>query len=62
MKYINYLCIIIGAFVAMYAKTGTAQNQYVLIAGIALLMIGVYNVAKTIPSKNGDETDEEHRN
>ncbi|MFI1771491.1 hypothetical protein [Thalassobellus citreus] len=48
----------------MYAKTGLEQNQYVLIGGIVLLMIGVYRISKTIPSKNTDEDnfDEETNN
>ncbi|MFI1743152.1 hypothetical protein [Thalassobellus sediminis] len=64
MKYLNYLLIIIGGFVAMYAKTGLEQNQYILIGGIVLLMIGVYRISKTIPSKNTDEDnfDEETNN
>lgn len=58
MKYLNYILIIIGAFVAMYAKTGADQNQYILIGGIVVLMIGVYRIARTIPSKsNGEDFD-----
>jgi hypothetical membrane protein len=49
--------IILGAFVAMYARVGEEQNQYVLISGIVLLMIGVYRIAKTIPSKNESSDD-----
>lgn len=55
MKYLNYILIIIGAFVAMYAKTGTDQNQYVLIGGIIILMIGVYRVSRNIPSRRDNE-------
>lgn len=58
MKYLNYILIAIGAFVAMYAKVGANQNQLVLIAGIVLLMIGVYRVSKTIPSKNKSDEDD----
>lgn len=52
MKYLNYILIIVGAFVAIYAKAGADQNQLVLILGIVLLMIGVYRISKTIPSRN----------
>ena len=55
MKYLNYLLIIVGAFVAMYAKTGADQNQYILIGGIVLLMIGVYRIARNIPSRKVDD-------
>ncbi|WP_298494919.1 LPXTG cell wall anchor domain-containing protein [uncultured Algibacter sp.] len=55
MKYLNYILIIIGAFIAMYAKTGTDQNQYILIGGIVLLMIGVYRISRNIPSRNDND-------
>jgi general stress protein CsbA len=55
MKYINYLLIVIGAIVAIYAKTGTTQNEYILIGGIVVLMTGIYRISKSIPSRNDDE-------
>ncbi len=58
MKYFNYILIILGAVVAMYAKAEEQQNQYILIAGIVVLMIGVYRIAKTIPSKNDNDSHE----
>jgi hypothetical protein len=62
MKYLNYILIIIGAFVAMYAKVGADQNQYLLIAGIVMLMLGIYRISKTIPSRNNNEADNESEN
>jgi len=58
MKYLNYILIIIGAFTAMYAKVDEHKNQLVLMGGIVLLMIGVYRISKTIPSRNKNENDE----
>ena len=55
MKNFNYLLIIIGAAVAMYSKVGTEQNQYILIGGITILMLGIYRISKNIPSKHEDE-------
>ncbi|MGK0254134.1 MAG: general stress protein CsbA [Mariniflexile sp.] len=55
MKYINYLLIVLGAMVAIYAKTGTTQNEYILIGGIVVLMTGIYRISKSIPSRNDDE-------
>ena len=52
MKYLNYILILLGAIIAMYSKVGIDQNQYVLIFGIIILMLGVYRIARTIPSKN----------
>ncbi|WP_274475553.1 hypothetical protein [Mangrovimonas aestuarii] len=44
-----------GAVVAIYAQAGEKQNQIVLIVGIVLLMIGVYRISSTIPSKSDKE-------
>ena len=62
-RLINLLLIIIGGIVAVYAKAGAEQNQYILIAGIMILMIGVYRISKRIPSKNDQEapTDNDER-
>ena len=62
MKYLNYILIIIGAFVAMYAKTGVNQNQYILIGGIVMLMIGVYRLSRNIPSRRNDDGDTNSEN
>ena len=42
----------------MYAKVDEHKNQLVLMGGIVLLMIGVYRISKTIPSRNKNENDE----
>lgn len=55
MKYLNYILILIGAIVAIYSKAGGEQNQFVLIGGIIILMLGVYRISKTIRSKSDDE-------
>jgi len=47
----NYLFILIGAIVAIYANAQEEQNIYILIAGIISLMYGVYRLQLTIPSK-----------
>lgn len=57
MKYFNYILIILGAAVALYANSEEEQNQYILIGGIVLLMIGIYRVSRTIPSKKEIEDD-----
>ena len=51
MKYLNYILVIVGAFTSMYTKTSVTENQYILIGGIILLMIGIYRISKNIPSK-----------
>lgn len=59
-RLINILLIIVGGFVAIYAKAGVEQNQYVLIGGIVLLMLGVYRISRRIPSKNDADTTSEN--
>jgi len=61
-RVINLLLIFIGGFVAIYAKAGMEQNQYVLIGGIVILMIGVYRISKNIPSKNDQDSSENDEN
>lgn len=58
-RVLNLLLIIIGGIIAVYAKAGMDQNQYVLIGGIAVLMIGVYRISRNIPSKNDEDTPSE---
>ncbi len=55
MKYLNYILIVIGAFVAIYAKAEADQNQMVLILGIVMLMVGVYRISRTVPSRKDGE-------
>jgi hypothetical protein len=50
-RLINFLCIVAGGVVAIYAQADAKQNTYLLIGGIALLMIGVYRTSRNIPSK-----------
>ncbi|TWO31491.1 hypothetical protein E1J38_013745 [Seonamhaeicola sediminis] len=47
----NYILIVVGAIVALYANGSKEQNQYILITGIVLLMVGIYRLSRTIPSK-----------
>ncbi|WP_298553520.1 LPXTG cell wall anchor domain-containing protein [uncultured Algibacter sp.] len=62
MKYVNYILIIVGAFIAMYAKTGTDQNQYILIGGIIILVVGIYRISRNIPSRHNNEDDNNSEN
>lgn len=54
-RVINILLIFVGGFIAFYAEAGTNQNQYVLVAGIFILMMGVYRISRNIPSKQDRE-------
>lgn len=56
-KSINYILIVLGAVVAMYANSEEKQNQYILIGGIVILMIGIYRISRNIPSKHQENED-----
>lgn len=56
-RVINYILVLIGAIVAIYAQAGETQNQYVLIGGIMVLMLGIYRISRGIPSKKNQEDD-----
>lgn len=56
-KNINYIFIAVGAILALYAQNQDEKNEAMLIGGIVLLMIGVYRISKTIPSKKDSEDD-----
>ncbi|MFK2820829.1 hypothetical protein U0L90_11935 [Flavobacteriaceae sp. LMIT009] len=49
---LNFLMILVGGAVALYAESGEEQNTYILIGGIFLLMIGLYRLSRGIPSRN----------
>lgn len=52
----NYLFIIFGGIVAFYANANDQQNVFLLVAGIIILMIGIYRLQSTIPSRKDKKT------
>ena len=50
-KTINYILIVVGGGITFYAQAEEQQNEYILIGGVAMLMLGIYRLARTIPSK-----------
>jgi len=48
---INFICIVVGGVVAIYAQAQQEQNTYILMGGIVLLIFGVYRTSRNIPSK-----------
>lgn len=51
-KSINYLLILVGGLIALYAQAGETQNQYLLIGGIVILMMGLYRISRNLSSKS----------
>ena len=58
-RIINLLCIVIGGIIAIYAKAEEHQNTYLLIAGIVILVFGIYRTSRGIPSKSEQVMNEE---
>lgn len=48
---INFVCIVIGGAIAIYAQAEEKQNTYLLMGGVVLLMFGIYRTSRNIPSK-----------
>ena len=57
-KYINYILILIGCIIAIYAQADEQQNTIYLVVGIVVLMFGLFNLSRGIPSKKNDEDEE----
>lgn len=58
-KILNYIFIVIGSIVAIYAQADERQNTTILIIGIVLLMLGIYRISSNIPSKFDANENEE---
>ena len=50
-RLINFIFIVAGGLVALYAQAQEQQNTYLLMGGIVLLIIGIYRTSRNIPSK-----------
>ncbi|WP_299364250.1 hypothetical protein [Winogradskyella sp.] len=55
---INFICIVAGGMIAIYAQAEAQQNTYLLIGGIVLLMFGIYRTSRNIPSKYDKQEEE----
>ena len=54
---LNYILIVFGIIVSMYAKVDDSEHTYLLILGICSLLFGVFKISQTIPSKKAKEDD-----
>jgi len=57
-RLINFICVVAGGVVALYAQAQEQQNTYLLMGGIVLLMFGIYRTSRNISSKNDKQEDE----
>lgn len=51
----TYLPLIVGAIILFTAKTDNFEMPYLYIAGIVLVMYGLFNISRSIKSKNDDD-------
>jgi len=50
-KILNYVLIILGASIAIYAQAEEKQDVVILVIGIVALMVGIYRVSRNIGDK-----------
>jgi uncharacterized membrane protein YqgA involved in biofilm formation len=50
-KILNYVLIILGAAIAIYAQAEEKQDVLILVIGIVVLMIGIYRISRNIGDK-----------
>lgn len=56
---IAYLCMIIGVTFLFIQEGDTSdKSQYILILGLMFLIVGIYSLAKKLPSKNKKDFEE----
>ena len=47
----NFILILVGGIIAIYAKAEEQQDVYILLIGVMLLMFGLYRLSRGISSK-----------
>ena len=47
----NFMLILVGGMIAIYAKAEEQQDVYILLIGIILLMFGLYRLSRGISSR-----------
>jgi hypothetical protein len=57
-RVLNFICIVTGGLVTVYAKAQESQNTYLLMGGLVLLMFGIYRTSRNIPSKHEQQEEE----
>lgn len=57
-RVLNFICIVTGGLVTVYAKAKEPQNTYLLMGGLMLLMFGIYRTSRNIPSKSDKQEEE----
>lgn len=57
---INFILILVGGIIALYANAEEQQEMYILLIGIMILMFGLYRLSRGISDRR--ETPDENIN
>lgn len=59
MKFLKtYFLFVVGAVILFSATIETLKNPYLYIVGIVFLMLGLFNISRTVKSNSKNETNE----
>jgi len=47
----NFILILVGGIIALYANSEEKQELYILLIGVMILMFGLYRLSRGISSK-----------
>jgi len=50
----NFILILVGGIIAIYAKAEVEQDVYILLLGIIILMFGLYRLSRGISSRTSN--------
>ena len=50
-KTFNFILILVGGIIALYANSEEKQELYILLIGVMILMFGLYRLSRGISSK-----------
>jgi hypothetical protein len=53
----NFVLILVGGLIALYADAEEQQEVYILLIGIMILMFGLYRLSRGISNKREDNNE-----
>jgi sulfite exporter TauE/SafE len=53
----NFILILVGGLIALYADAEEQQEVYILLIGIMILMFGLYRLSRGISNKTEDNNE-----
>ncbi len=54
----NFILILVGGIIAIYAKAEEQQDVYILLIGVMLLMFGLYRLSRGISDRKESNQDQ----